>query len=45
MTEFKRKVVKVLSDDEILIDKKIRGCNIVRISNVDELLKDIGEMR
>ena len=40
--EIKAKVMDVLSEDEILIDRKIRGCNIVKIRNVDELLKDLG---
>lgn len=43
MAEIKAKVVKALSDDEILIDRKIRGTNIIKIKNVDELLKDIEE--
>jgi len=43
MAEIKAKVIKALSDDEILIDRKIRGTNIIRIKNVDELLKDIEE--
>ena len=43
MTEIKAKVIKAISDRELLIDRKIRGCNIIRVRNVDELLKDIDE--
>lgn len=41
MGEIKAKIIKVLSDNEILIDRKIRGTNIVKINNIGELLKDI----
>ena len=45
MAEIEAKVVKVLSNDEIVVDRKIRGCNIIRINNVDELLKDLMKKR
>jgi len=32
---------KAISNDEILIDRKIRGCNIIKIKNIEELLRDI----
>jgi len=41
MVEIQAKVIKAISDDELLIDRKIRGCNIIKVRNVDELLKDI----
>ena len=43
MAEIQAKVIKAISDDELLIDRKIRGCNIIKVRNVDELLKDIEE--
>lgn len=41
MSEIKAKVVKVLNDEEIIIDREIRGTNIIRIRNIDELLGDL----
>jgi len=43
--EIKAKVIEVLGDDEIRIDRKIRGCDIIKISNIDELLNDIREVK
>jgi len=37
------KVIKVLNDTDIVIDKVIRGTNIIRISNLKELLDDLEE--
>ncbi len=41
MAEIQAKVIRAISDYELLIDRKIRGCNIIKVRNVDELLKDI----
>jgi len=44
MKEIKAKVIKAISNDEILIDRKIRGCNIIKIKNIEELLRDIDKV-
>jgi len=37
MKGIKAKVVKVISDEEIMIDRKIRGTNLIRIKGVSEM--------
>ena len=45
MSEIEAKVIRAISHNEILIDRKIRGCNIIRINNIDELMKDIDKIK
>jgi len=45
MKEFKVRVLEVLDEKTIRIDKKIRGTDIIRIANIDELLEDLKEAK